>query len=186
MSKVLQEGVDFDLNTLPFMTNRLCSVYGIPDCRVTRCGYTGEDGVEVVYYCLWIKWKTENTTLTLSELLQNRKYHTDTVGTVTKLNWKLVETEAKSIPNIHIQENQLYWLGTDTYEKSWVNLINFLQQVATVFVFLIGWQFKIEWYLLRNTLVNTIYNLGWCICWMEIVVQNDFCCYIVFKYLLIS
>jgi glycine cleavage system aminomethyltransferase T len=84
MSKVLQEGVDFDLNTLPFMTNRLCSVYGIPDCRVTRCGYTGEDGVEVVYYCLWIKWKTENTTLTLSELLQNRKYHTDTVGTVTK------------------------------------------------------------------------------------------------------
>jgi glycine cleavage system aminomethyltransferase T len=52
MSKVLQEGVDFDLNTLPFMTNRLCSVYGIPDCRVTRCGYTGEDGVEVVYYCL--------------------------------------------------------------------------------------------------------------------------------------
>lgn len=52
MNKVLQEGVDFDLNTLPFMTNRLCSVYGIPDCRVTRCGYTGEDGVEVVYYCL--------------------------------------------------------------------------------------------------------------------------------------
>lgn len=47
MSKVLQEGVDFDLNTLPFMTNRLCSVYGIPDCRVTRCGYTGEDGVEI-------------------------------------------------------------------------------------------------------------------------------------------
>lgn len=47
MSKVLQEGVDFDLNSLPFMTNRLCSVYGIPDCRVTRCGYTGEDGVEI-------------------------------------------------------------------------------------------------------------------------------------------
>ena len=47
MSKVLQEGVDFDLNTLPFMTNKMASVFGIPECRVTRCGYTGEDGVEV-------------------------------------------------------------------------------------------------------------------------------------------
>ncbi|XP_061179083.1 aminomethyltransferase, mitochondrial-like [Saccostrea echinata] len=47
MAKVLQEGVDFDLNTLPFMTNKMASVFGIPDCRVTRCGYTGEDGVEI-------------------------------------------------------------------------------------------------------------------------------------------
>ncbi|XP_076118142.1 aminomethyltransferase, mitochondrial-like [Mytilus galloprovincialis] len=45
--KVMQEAVDFDMNTLPFMTNKLCSVYGISDCRVTRCGYTGEDGVEI-------------------------------------------------------------------------------------------------------------------------------------------
>lgn len=47
MKSVLQKGVDFDLNSLPFMTNRTCSVFGIQDCRVTRCGYTGEDGVEV-------------------------------------------------------------------------------------------------------------------------------------------
>lgn len=46
-SKVMQEAVDFDMNTLPFMTNKMCSVFGIPDCRVTRCGYTGEDGVEI-------------------------------------------------------------------------------------------------------------------------------------------
>ncbi|XP_063448466.1 aminomethyltransferase, mitochondrial-like isoform X1 [Mytilus trossulus] len=45
--KVMQEAVDFDMNTLPFMTNKQCSVYGISDCRVTRCGYTGEDGVEI-------------------------------------------------------------------------------------------------------------------------------------------
>lgn len=45
--KVMQDAVDFDMNTLPFMTNRQCSVYGISDCRVTRCGYTGEDGVEI-------------------------------------------------------------------------------------------------------------------------------------------
>lgn len=48
MSSVLQEGVDFDLNKLPFMTNKIATVFGIPECRVTRCGYTGEDGVEVI------------------------------------------------------------------------------------------------------------------------------------------
>lgn len=47
MSSVLQEGVDFDLNKLPFMTNKMATVFGIPECRVTRCGYTGEDGVEI-------------------------------------------------------------------------------------------------------------------------------------------
>ncbi|KAK6177479.1 hypothetical protein SNE40_015571 [Patella caerulea] len=47
MTSVLQPGLDFDLKTLPFMTNREANIFGIPDCRVTRCGYTGEDGVEI-------------------------------------------------------------------------------------------------------------------------------------------
>jgi len=47
MVKTLQPGVNFDLSTLPFMTNCSTSIYGIDNCRVTRCGYTGEDGVEV-------------------------------------------------------------------------------------------------------------------------------------------
>lgn len=47
MVKVLQPGVGFDLSELPFMTTRSTSVYGINECRVTRCGYTGEDGVEI-------------------------------------------------------------------------------------------------------------------------------------------
>ncbi|XP_053377477.1 aminomethyltransferase, mitochondrial-like isoform X2 [Mercenaria mercenaria] len=47
MVKVLQPGLDFDLSELPFMTTKSASVYGINDCRVTRCGYTGEDGVEI-------------------------------------------------------------------------------------------------------------------------------------------
>ena len=47
MTKVLQPLVSFDLSALPFMTTRLGSVCGVQDCRVTRCGYTGEDGVEV-------------------------------------------------------------------------------------------------------------------------------------------
>ncbi|XP_005100569.1 aminomethyltransferase, mitochondrial [Aplysia californica] len=44
---VLQPGVDFDLTTLPFMTTTSATVFGVKGCRVTRCGYTGEDGVEI-------------------------------------------------------------------------------------------------------------------------------------------
>lgn len=48
MSQVLQEGLKEDLSKLSFMTSALATVFGIPGCRVTRCGYTGEDGVEVL------------------------------------------------------------------------------------------------------------------------------------------
>lgn len=47
MSSVLQPGLDFALSTLPFMTTWSADVFGIAGCRVTRCGYTGEDGVEI-------------------------------------------------------------------------------------------------------------------------------------------
>lgn len=47
MAQVLQGGLKEDLSKLTFMTSTLATVFGIPDCRVTRCGYTGEDGVEV-------------------------------------------------------------------------------------------------------------------------------------------
>lgn len=47
MSRVLQEGLKDDLSKLTFMTSTLATVFGIKDCRVTRCGYTGEDGVEI-------------------------------------------------------------------------------------------------------------------------------------------
>ncbi|CAL8251354.1 unnamed protein product [Arctogadus glacialis] len=47
MARVLQAGMKEDLSKLTFMTSALATVFGVPDCRVTRCGYTGEDGVEI-------------------------------------------------------------------------------------------------------------------------------------------
>lgn len=47
-SKILQIGLKVDLSSQKFMTSRNnLSVFGIEGCRVTRCGYTGEDGFEI-------------------------------------------------------------------------------------------------------------------------------------------
>ena len=47
MHQLLQTGVSFDMNKFPFMNTIEAKVFGIDGCRVTRCGYTGEDGVEI-------------------------------------------------------------------------------------------------------------------------------------------
>ena len=38
---------ELGLSSLSFMSSATVDVYGVQGCRVTRCGYTGEDGVEV-------------------------------------------------------------------------------------------------------------------------------------------
>ena len=44
---ILQSGVTGDLSKMFFMYSGVMDVFGIKDVRVTRCGYTGEDGFEV-------------------------------------------------------------------------------------------------------------------------------------------
>ncbi|KAF2900624.1 hypothetical protein ILUMI_05563 [Ignelater luminosus] len=46
-AEVLQKLTDVDLSKLYFMTSVPCSVAGVTACRITRCGYTGEDGFEI-------------------------------------------------------------------------------------------------------------------------------------------
>ncbi|ESO01388.1 hypothetical protein HELRODRAFT_81738, partial [Helobdella robusta] len=54
----LQPHVNSDLSTLSFMSSRLVTLFDVPNVRLTRCGYTGEDGFEIslpmdmtVYVC---------------------------------------------------------------------------------------------------------------------------------------
>ncbi|XP_074952611.1 aminomethyltransferase, mitochondrial isoform X2 [Phalacrocorax aristotelis] len=47
MARVLQVGLPDDLAKLSFMNSITTTVFSVPGCRVTRCGYTGEDGVEI-------------------------------------------------------------------------------------------------------------------------------------------
>lgn len=48
VASILQKGIkSYDLTEQRFMTSRIAEVAGVRDCRVTRCGYTGEDGFEI-------------------------------------------------------------------------------------------------------------------------------------------
>lgn len=47
MAQVVQEGASVDLSKLTFMNSTIATLFGIENCRITRCGYTGEDGVEI-------------------------------------------------------------------------------------------------------------------------------------------
>ena len=44
---VVQTLTKLDLSQLYFMQSQSTTVAGIENCRITRCGYTGEDGMEI-------------------------------------------------------------------------------------------------------------------------------------------
>lgn len=46
-AQCLQKLTSLDLSALYFMNSAPCSIAGITACRITRCGYTGEDGFEI-------------------------------------------------------------------------------------------------------------------------------------------
>nr|XP_039261229.1 aminomethyltransferase, mitochondrial-like [Styela clava] len=46
-AKILQNGVNFDLSKMYFMKGFYGKLFGVDNCRITRCGYTGEDGFEI-------------------------------------------------------------------------------------------------------------------------------------------
>lgn len=47
VAEVLQPHVNTDLSDFFFMTSRVVTLFDVPEVRMTRCGYTGEDGFEV-------------------------------------------------------------------------------------------------------------------------------------------
>ena len=47
LSRLAKELVQCDLSKLYFMRSAVMQVLGVDGCRVSRCGYTGEDGIEV-------------------------------------------------------------------------------------------------------------------------------------------
>ena len=47
LASIMKEATKDNMNQLYFMNSAEMSIFGIKGCRVTRCGYTGEDGIEV-------------------------------------------------------------------------------------------------------------------------------------------
>lgn len=44
---ILQPFTSIDLTKLYFMDSVMATVCGVSNCRINRCGYTGEDGFEI-------------------------------------------------------------------------------------------------------------------------------------------
>jgi len=71
MAKILPDG--FDLSGMAFMTGTDTTLDGIDGCRITRCGYTGEDGFEIAM-------PSENAVSIASKLLSDSNVNPTGLG----------------------------------------------------------------------------------------------------------
>lgn len=71
VAKLLPDG--FDLVNMAFMTGVDTELMGIPGCRITRCGYTGEDGFEIAM-------PAESTEAIASKLLEDEAVNPTGLG----------------------------------------------------------------------------------------------------------
>ncbi|VVC35377.1 Hypothetical protein CINCED_3A010555 [Cinara cedri] len=58
--RVLQTFVSIDLSKLYFMDSVEATICGVSNCRINRCGYTGEDGFELSVPSKWVEMVAES------------------------------------------------------------------------------------------------------------------------------
>lgn len=88
---VLQNYVSIDLSKLYFMDSVMATICGVSNCRINRCGYTGEDGFELSVPSEWVEMIAES-------LIINNTVKLAGLGARDTLRLLIIQTQ--QVPNI--------------------------------------------------------------------------------------